>query len=123
MDLEVEEHDLLLKITLETCNADDRALEVVFMPLTCAKSWMHSRFLSRHPSTRIYMRTSLHSSSLVLSRRSLRDPSTTLAPKRGVALVETAETWVNFAKISTGRHGTSGPRGHAEAISQPKYLN
>ena len=32
MDLEVEEHDLLLKITLEACNADNRALEVVFMP-------------------------------------------------------------------------------------------
>lgn len=29
--------------------------------------------------------------SLVLSRRSLRDSSTTLAPKRGVALVETVE--------------------------------
>ena len=44
-------------------------------------------------------------------------------PINGVTLVETAETLVNFAKISIGRHGTSGPRGHAEAISQPKYLN
>lgn len=45
-------------------------------------------------------------------------------PKAGCGTCrDCRETSVNFAKMRTDRHGISGPRGHAEAISQPKHLN